>query len=252
MKQGDFVWYELCTPDPAAAAEFYTRVVGWKATDSGVTGVDYTILAAGERPVAGILTLPSEQMPPRPTWFGYIAADDVDAKAVEIETAGGRIHRAPADIPSVGRFAVTVDPQGAVVMLFKGQGEPPAPVAMMQTGSVGWHELHSSDWEKIWPFYERMFGWTKDVAHDMGPMGTYQIFKTSDSACGGMMTDRGAPRAYWLYYFVVDDIDAGIARVTAAGGKLLFGPAEVPGGAWIINAEDPQGGIFALVGMRKR
>ncbi len=251
MKQGDFVWYELCTTNPAAAVEFYRRVVGWKEADSGVSGIDFRILGLGERPVAGITTLPPEQMPARPAWFGYIAADDVDAKADEIEAAGGGIHKPPQDIPSVGRFAVVVDPEGAVFMLFKGQGEPPPPLAMMQTGSVGWHELHTSDWEKAWLFYERMFGWTKDAAHDMGPIGTYQIFKTSNSPCGGMMTDAGSPRPHWVFYFVVDDIDAGIERVKTAGGKLLFGPQEVPGGAWIINAEDPQGGVFALVGMKK-
>jgi uncharacterized protein len=251
MTQGEFVWYELCTTDPAAAAEFYTRVIGWRVGDSGVSGIDYRILAVGEQPVAGIMTLPPEQMPPRPVWFGYIAAADVDAKASEIEAAGGGIHKPPQDIPTIGRFAVVFDPEGAVFMLFKGQGEPPPPAAMMQTGSVGWNELHTSDWEKAWPFYERMFGWTKDVVHDMGPMGTYQIFKTNNFPCGGMMTDARSPHAYWLFYFVVDDIDAGIERVKSAGGKLLFGPQEVPGGAWIINAEDPQGGLFALVGMKK-
>jgi predicted enzyme related to lactoylglutathione lyase len=40
-------------------------------------------------------------------------------------------------------------------------------------------------------------------------------------------------------------------RVKANGGMVLFGPQDVPGGAWIINAQDPQGGAFALVGMRK-
>ena len=254
MKQGDFVWYELCSADPAAAVEFYARVIGWQATEteSGVAGIDYRILTLGERPVAGIIKLPPEQMPPRPVWLGYIAVEDVDAKAAEIAAAGGAIHKPPQDIPSVGRFAVVLDPQGAVFMLFKGQGQPPPPLAMMQTGSIGWHELHASDWAKSWSFYERMFGWTKDTALEMGPMGTYQIFKTSDAPCGGMMTDAGSPHPYWLFYFVVDDIDAGIERVKAGGGKLLFGPQEVPGGAWIINAEDPQGGAFALVGMRKR
>jgi predicted enzyme related to lactoylglutathione lyase len=67
-----------------------------------------------------------------------------------------------------------------------------------------------------------------------------------------MMTDRRtSPHPYWLYYFVVDDIDAGLQRVKANGGMVLFGPQEVPGGAWIINAQDPQGGAFALVGARK-
>ncbi len=75
---------------------------------------------------------------------------------------------------------------------------------------------------------------------------------TCAAPIGGMMTDRRtSPHPYWLYYFVVDDIDAGLQRVKANGGMVLFGPQEVPGGAWIINAQDPQGGAFALVGARK-
>lgn len=252
MKQGDFVWYELCSTQSAAAAAFYERVMGWKPTKPETFGIDYTILNQGERPVAGIVTLPPEQMPPRPIWCGYIAVDDVDAKAAEVLSAGGKTHVAPQDIPSVGRFAVLADPDGALFMLFKGQSEEPPPPAMMQPGSIGWHELHAKDWEKSWSFYSTLFGWTKDKAHEMGPMGMYQTFRTGDTSCGGMMTDAQSPYPYWLYYFVVDDIDAGVERVQAAGGKLLFGPQEVPGGAWIINAEDPQGGLFALVGQRRR
>ena len=68
---------------------------------------------------------------------------------------------------------------------------------------------------------------------------------------GGMMTDTQSPKPYWLFYFVVDDIDAGLKRVTDNAGTLLMGPMEVPGGAWIIQARDPQGALFALVGMKK-
>ncbi len=253
MKQGDFVWYELCTSDPAAAADFYAQVVGWTVKPSGMPGMDYRLICLGDRQIAGIMTLPPGEMPPRPVWFGYVGVDDVDAKAKEIAAAGGAIHKAPEDIPTVGRFAVVTDPQGAVFMLFKGAGTPPPPLGMMQTGSIGWHELHAGDAEAGWGFYEQMFGWTKDTLHDMGPMGGYQLFKASGPAIGGMMTDtHSSPHPYWLYYFVVDDIDAGLERVQAHGGTLLFGPQEVPGGAWIINAQDPQGGLFALVGMKTR
>jgi uncharacterized protein len=251
MKQGDFVWYELCTTDPAAAASFYAGVVGWTAKPSGLPGVDYTLLCVGDRQVGGVISLPPEQMPPRPVWFGYIGVDDVDAKATEISAAGGGIHKTPQDIPSIGRFAVVNDPQGAVFMLFKGAGEPASPLAMMQPGSIGWHELHSSNWEAVWQFYGSLFGWAKDEALDMGPLGTYQLFKTNEAAAGGMMTDGNAPHPYWLYYFVVDDIDAGLARVKSHGGMVLAEPREVPGGAWIIHAKDPQDGLFALVGMRR-
>jgi uncharacterized protein len=225
--------------------------VGWKVKPSGLPGIEYTLLCIGDHQVAGVMSLPAEQMPPRSVWFGYIGVDDVDAKAAEAEAAGGTIHKPPQDIPEIGRFAVLADPLGAVFLLFKGASTPLPPLAMMQPGSIGWHELHTTDWEKAWPFYERLFGWTKDQAFDLGPIGTYQLFKSSALPIGGMMTESGAPHPFWLYYFVVDDIDAALARVRAHGGTVLTEPREVPGGAWIISAEDPQGGLFALVGMRK-
>ena len=70
---------------------------------------------------------------------------------------------------------------------------------------------------------------------------------------GGMMTkpkDLQAP-PYWGYYFNVEAIDAAIERVNAGGGKVLMGPMEVPGGAWIINGVDPQGAHFSLVAPKR-
>lgn len=95
MKQGNFVWHDLCTTDPAAAADFYAKVVGWTIKPSGLPNIDYSLICLGERGIGGIMTLPPEQMPPRPVWFGYIAANDVDAKVAEIVAAGGAIHKAP-------------------------------------------------------------------------------------------------------------------------------------------------------------
>jgi uncharacterized protein len=50
----------------------------------------------------------------------------------------------------------------------------------------------------------------------------------------------------WLLYFRVPDIDAAGERVKAAGGQVLHGPMEVPGGGFIVQAMDPQGAMFAL------
>ena len=105
----------------------------------------------------------------------------------------------------------------------------------------------------MFPFYEKLFGWTKGDAMDMGAMGTYQLFKTGgDMAAGGMM-DKPAPvpAPYWGYYINVDAIEAAINRVTAGGGKILNGPMEVPGPMWIVQALDPQGAFFALVAPKR-
>jgi predicted enzyme related to lactoylglutathione lyase len=59
------------------------------------------------------------------------------------------------------------------------------------------------------------------------------------------------PHPAWAYYFNVDGIDAAAHRITDAGGKIAIGPLEVPGGEWILNAFDPQGGYFCLLSNAK-
>lgn len=249
-EQGSFVWYELITGDRAAAEDFYAKVVGWTMVDSSLTDIRYTLAQVGDRPVAGLMGFPPDMPDPKPGWLGYILVDDVDAMAERVQKAGGALYRAPGDIPGVGRFSVVADPQGAVFMLFRGDGPPPAGLAPNTPGRPAWHELHTRDWEAAFAFYEGLFGWKKAEAIDMGPMGTYQIFATGDLSIGGMFNNPEAPAPFWLYYFVVEDIDAAVERTTNAGGKIINGPVQVPGEMWIINAIDPQGAIFALVGPR--
>jgi predicted enzyme related to lactoylglutathione lyase len=250
-----FIWYELMTDDTAAAEAFYRSVVGWQAKDAGMPGLAYTLLSVGDVQVGGMMALPPEALAAgaRPGWIGYLAVDDADASAARIRAAGGAVHRAPEDIPGIGRFAVVTDPHGAAFIVMRpfsdAQPLQPAPGT---PGHVGWHELHAGDLDSAWAFYAAQFGWTRDQAIDMGPAGTYQLFATGGPAVGGMMTKTpDMPAPMWLYYFNVDGVDAAVARVTQGGGQLLFGPEQVPGGSWIVQCTDPQGAMFALVGMRR-
>ncbi len=247
-----FVWYELMTTDAPAAAAFYQQVIGWKGVDAGMPDMAYTLLQVAGQSVAGLMALPADVVPGTPPcWTGYVAVADVDAAAARISAAGGAVHRAPEDIPGVGRFAVVADPQGAVLCLFKGApGDEPPPLAPATPGSMGWHELYATDLDSAWAFYSSQFGWVKDTAIDMGPMGVYQLFATGagSAAVGGMMKrPPEMPVSAWLYYVNVDAIDAAAARATAAGGKVINGPMEVPGGSWIVQCLDPQGAMFAMV-----
>lgn len=247
-----FVWYELMTSDQPAAVRFYTDVVGWTAEKMPMSEIDYTALKVGDRPVAGVMAIPPDAQTMPPAWLGYIGVDDVDAAARAVAEAGGAIHRPPADIPSVGRFAVVADPQGAMFMLFKGDGPAMDPLPYMTPGTVGWHELHTTDWHRAWDFYSGQFGWTQGAQMDMGPMGTYQMYKLGrDMDEGAMLNEAGAPRPFWAYYFSVRGIAEAKARIEAGGGSIVMGPHEVPGSMWIVIARDPQGGTFALVGPEK-
>ena len=257
--EGAFVWYELMTSDPAAATAFYTQVIGWSAADSAMPGMSYTLVSAGPAQVGGIMAIPDEAraMGAVPAWEGYIAVADVDAAAARIAAAGGQIHRPPDDIPGIGRFAVMADPHGASFTLFRGTpGDAPPPAAAPGTpGHVGWHELLAGDGPAAFAFYASQFGWEKHEAMDMGPMGVYQMFGVAGSgsvSMGGMMTKTPeTPHPHWLYYVNVEAIDAAAERVTAAGGKVVNGPMEVPGGSWIVNGIDPQGALFALVAPKR-
>ena len=51
---GQFVWYDVMTTDPGAAADFYGRVIGWTVTDSGMPGQTYLLLSAGDTAIGGV------------------------------------------------------------------------------------------------------------------------------------------------------------------------------------------------------
>lgn len=254
MAASRFVWYELMTTDPEAATAFYGKVVGWGAEDAGMPGMSYTLLSAGDTQVGGLMALPEQAkaMGAPPSWLGYVGVDDVDAAVKDITGRDGKVHVPPTDIPEIGRFAVVADPQNVTFALFspwKPRADtPPEPGT---PGTVGWHELYALDWEKAFAFYSGLFGWQKAEAMNMGEMGVYQIFTAGGPPVGGIMNKPPqVPAPFWLYYVNVPDIDAAGQRVTDAGGKILMGPMEVPGGSFIIQAMDPQGAAFALVGKK--
>jgi len=252
-----FIWYELLAADKASAEAFYRAVVGWSAADAGGPNAGYTLFSAADRPAAGALTLPADAClsGEDPCWIGYVMVDDVDAAAAGVAEAGGSVHKQPADIEGVGRFAVVADPGGAVFGLLAPQpmGSPPPPLPRMTPGHCGWHELYAADGDAAFGFYADRFGWSESATMDMGAMGTYRIWSAEPGgeALGGMMTRPAQmPKPAWLFYFVVDSADAAADRIRAAGGQVTNGPMDVPDGSRIVQGTDSQGAAFALVSAR--
>jgi hypothetical protein len=82
----------------------------------------------------------------------------------------------------------------------------------------------------------------------MGPAGKYLIYGQGEKQYGGMMTltsDMPMPPC-WVYYANVTDLDKAVDKVKNKGGKVTFGPMEVPGGTRVAMFIDPQGAAFAL------
>lgn len=254
-----FIWYELLTNDVEAAGRFYGEVVGWTVQPSGQPGMDYRFWKVGETAVGGLTALPeAKDGPPsadapgmQPGWLGYVRVPDVDGTIAQMTGMGGAEVMPAMTLPGVGRMALVADPQGAVLYVMTPEGNMPATTfARGKVGHGGWNELHTTDWKSALEFYGTNFGWSAAEAMDMGPMGTYQLFRDGgeSEAMGAMFNNPNLPRPAWLYYFHVDNITAARTRLEAAGGSVLMGPHEVPGGQWIMQARDPQGAMFAIVG----
>jgi uncharacterized protein len=244
--RGRFVWYDLMTTDPEKAQAFYTRVVGW-GTRVWDGPQPYTMWTAGGAPIGGLMQLPVEAGAP-PHWLGYVATPDVDATVAQTQSLGGSVMVKATDIPTVGRFAVLGDPQGAVFAAYRPEKDSPAEDGPPSVGQFSWHELMTTDYERAIAFYSALFGWEKIQAHDMGEMGVYLIFGRNGQQLGGMFNKPAIMQAppNWLQYIAVDSADRAAERVTANGGTVMNGPMDVPGGDRIAQCMDPQGGMFAV------
>jgi predicted enzyme related to lactoylglutathione lyase len=247
--RGRFVWHDLMTTDPEAAKAFYTTVTGW-GTQVWDGPMPYTMWTANEVPMGGIMQLPPEATAggAPPHWLAYVSVPDVDATLARAQELGGKTLVPAQDIPTVGRFAVIADPQGAVLALFKSEKEAPEPEGRPVVGDFSWHELITTDHKAAFDFYSDLFGWEKTAAHDMGPMGIYQLYGRNGQDLGGMFdktADMPQPPS-WNHYIRVEDVDAAAGKITENGGKVIIGPMDVPGGDRIVMGMDPQGGMFAL------
>ena len=248
---GTFVWYELMTRDPGAAAAFYGELFGWTARDSGQADIDYRLFESAGVGVAGVMEIPpvpaAAGMPPR--WFPYVSVANLDEALGRFVGAGGVVHAPPISVPGVGRIAMVADPQGALLNLIAPVGEGPATsFAPGKRGHGGWHELHATDAEAALAFYEDQFGWTKAGAIPMGPHGTYHLFGIGGGpAIGGVMKDLELKRPCWVIVFNVDGAQAAVDRAVANGGTALTPTIQVATGEWVAHLADPHGARFGIV-----
>lgn len=113
-ENGAFCWWELQTNDMEKAKAFYTSLFGWTAGGSP----EYVEWVHGGVSMGGMLQIQSEWGNVPPNWQSYVMVPSVDDSAAKATELGGSVMAPPMDIPGMGRFAVLVDPQGAVFSVF--------------------------------------------------------------------------------------------------------------------------------------
>jgi predicted enzyme related to lactoylglutathione lyase len=108
-------WNELMTSDIEAARDFYKGLFGWNLKVSA----EYTEVHVGERPAGGMMQMPPDMRGMPASWSPYFAVDDCDAAVAKAKSLGAQVYVSPTEIPTVGRFAVLADPQGAAFDVIK-------------------------------------------------------------------------------------------------------------------------------------
>ena len=116
-RTGEFIWNELVATNEAVAGKFYAGLFGWKAVPFG-KGVEYTLFKQGKdkNGLGGMMKCPHPNLPSH--WLPYVCVADVDKSVARAKKLGAQICVGPMDVPTVGRLAVFVDPQGAAIGIF--------------------------------------------------------------------------------------------------------------------------------------
>lgn len=250
-QHGTFSWIELGTTDPDAAKRFYGGLFGWEFEDMPA-GPDmvYSMAKIHGQQVGGLYKMGAEMKGVPPHWASYIAVDNVDETTNKAKANGAKVHKEPFDVMDVGRMSVVEDPSGGMFMLWQAKKHIGAAV-LQENGALCWNELYTNNVDQAGKFYVNTFGWKTDTM-DMGPMGTYMLFKLPHDEkknVGGMMNMppnmKGAP-PHWLAYLQVADCDASTKKVTSLGGKVMMEPMDIPNIGRFSIVQDPQGAVFAL------
>jgi len=112
-ESGSTCWTELWTANTGAAGTFYAALFDWQRDTTDMGGSPYTVFRSGEARVGGMTSLPSKGAEQLPHWLNYLAVDNCDDTARRAKELGGQMAIVPTDIPTVGRFAVLSDREGA-------------------------------------------------------------------------------------------------------------------------------------------
>ena len=222
---GKFVWYEYMGNDLQAAVDFYTAVVGWSAKDAGM-GFDfaYQILSIGSTRVTGMMNVPEEAkaMGAKPSWMGYVWVEDVDKALPKLTAAGGKVYKAPADIPGVGRLRRGHRPGRRCLHAVQGCGRQSSAASAARDARLG--RLARTARRRRGPRLRVLF---RPVRLDerarpttWGRWASTTFSTPATASRGGIFTKTPqTPSPFWLYYFNVDAIDPAVERVQGARRK---------------------------------
>jgi predicted enzyme related to lactoylglutathione lyase len=237
--------------DVEGAKSFYGDVLGWTFGESSSEYGNYTQAYADGKAVAAVVP-PMPGQEGQSAWCLYLASPDVNATAARIRENGGDVLMEPMEVGEFGSMCLARDPGGAVFGIWQA-GTHEGFEAIGVTGAYAWAEIFTREPEKSDAFFPAVFGYkAKQMEDPQAPEMDFRLFDLGDRPVLGRMrmTEEFPPEvpSYINVYFGVDDCDAAVARATARGGILRFGPMDTPFGRFAALS-DPQGAQFSIIDM---
>ena len=111
--------------------------------------------------------------------------------------------------------------------------------------------INAEDPEVVSTFYREVFGWDLEP---WGPPGFYRLGAADPTSPGVTVAVQGrrelVPGERTVGFeatFAVDDVDATVAAVLAAGGRVLHERVTIPGVGDLVWLGDPSGNAFGAM-----
>jgi predicted enzyme related to lactoylglutathione lyase len=113
-------------------------------------------------------------------------------------------------------------------------------------GRVIHFEIPANEPGRAAAFYQKVFGWKFDKWD--GPTEYWMVSTGAEGAPGinGGMLKRGNVTTT-TNTVGVDSVDASVAAVTEAGGKLIMPKTPIPGVGYFAYCEDTEGNVFGVM-----
>lgn len=110
-------------------------------------------------------------------------------------------------------------------------------------GKVIHFEIPIDDGDRATAFYHQAFGWSLER---WGPVEYWTTEAGDGVGIGGALAKRSDDLPSLMFYIAVDDIDAALAAVAAAGGARLTERMPIPTVGWSAFFEDTEGNKVGL------
>lgn len=252
-----FVYHELWTADPEGRIGFYRDLFGWDIVRETREDGEFLRIRHGDQELARIVPLDDESGPDR--WNAFLAVPDLAALLVRVEAAGGEVLIRAQVLPGLGKAALVMDPLGGVFAALAAGEVATEMTGGSRAGTAGgtgaphaghfvWHDLLTPDLEGASRFYQSCLGVVATPLSAETAHAHRQLQADGRDLAGILATNDPEHAALWLPYIAVEDVDATVARATAAQAHLWLEPTEVEGLGIFAVLSDPGRAIFAVRG----